>query len=554
MNCFRNVLYVVLILALAACAGNARPTTQPTIAPVIIAPTDTLSTLLTPTPTNPTASPMSDSPVVKIAHGALQGTRQSNLSVFKGIPYAAPPVGDLRWRAPQPVANWNDVRRADAFGSACIQPETQATNGAGSVGTVSEDCLYLNVWTPNAEPNAKLPVMVWIHGGALVQGAGSLPLYDGSKLAELGAVVVTLNYRLGPLGFFSHPALDKANANGPVNFGLLDEIAALKWVQENISAFGGDPNNVTIFGESAGAQSILALFASPLARGLFQRGIAESSYGIPSHTRSKAQQVGIQVANAVGLNGADATLKELRDVPAERFPATNQKGTTLAPSFIVGDAALPEPILDIFQKGAEAPVPLILGNNSNEATVAELFGIDPAKLIEKLGVAKIALKPLYPGVTDDADLGRQVIRDLIFTAFAKRIADAHATRAPSWRYYFSYLPQKLRGTEPGVSHGGEIVFVFDTFDRTPAYQNIVTDADRTMAQRVGDYWFAFAQTGKPEPQNEPAWAQSTKANDTVMEFGDTISPQSNFMKTRLNVFVDLLNVLGKLLGRDQTNQ
>lgn len=539
MKQFRVVLFICVTIVLAACARNARtPISQPT-APAA-----------TSTPVNATASPMTDRLSVKIASGALQGTRENNLSVFKGIPYAAPPVGELRWREPQPVAPWSDVRPANAFGNACIQSGSVTLEGAGRVGETNEDCLYLNVWTPNPDPNAKLPVMVWIHGGALVLGAGSLPLYDGANLAERGAVVVTLNYRLGPLGFFSHPALDRDIPNGPVNFGLLDEIAALKWVQENISAFGGDPNNVTIFGESAGAQSVLALFASPLARGLFQRGISESPYGIPSHTRAQAQAVGINVANAVGLNGADAALDDLRAVPAEKFAALNQKGTTLAPSFVTGDAALPQPILDTFQQGGEAPVPLLIGNNSNEATVVELFGIDPAKLIERLGVAKIALKPLYPGVTDDSDLGRQLIRDLIFTAFVKRIADAHALRAPSWRYYFSYMPEKLRDRQPGVSHGGEIVFVFDTFDNSPIYKAIVTDADRAMAQRVGDYWFAFAGTGKPEPQNEPAWSPATKANDTVMEFGDVPALQTNFMKTRLNVFVDLLNTLGKLLDRD----
>lgn len=538
MKQFRVVSFIFITMMLAACARGARtPILQPTVP---AAP---------PTPVNATALPMTDPLTVKISNGALHGTRENNLTVFKGIPYAAPPVGELRWREPQPVAPWSDVRRADTFGNACIQSGSVTLEGAGRVGATGEDCLYLNVWTPNSDPNAKLPVMVWIHGGALVLGAGSLPLYDGAKLAERGAVVVTLNYRLGPLGFFSHPALDRDNPNGPVNFGLLDEIAALKWVRENIPAFGGDPNNVTIFGESAGAQSVLALFASPLARGLFQRGIAESPYGIPSHTRAQAQAVGINVANAVGLNGADAALSDLRAAPAEKFAALNQKGTTLAPSFVTGDAALPQPILDTFQNGGEAQVPLLIGNNSNEATVVELFGIDPAKLIERLGVAKIALKPLYPGVTDDSDLGRQLIRDLIFTAFVKRIADAHAVNAPGWRYYFSYLPEKLRDRQPGVSHGGEIVFVFDTLDNSPIYKAIVTDADRAVAQQVGDYWFEFARSGKPEPQNEPAWSPSTKANDTVMEFGDVPAPQTNFMRTRLNVFVDLLNTLGKLLDR-----
>ncbi|MBI4672144.1 MAG: carboxylesterase/lipase family protein [Chloroflexi bacterium] len=494
--------------------------------------------------------PISNAPIVKIQSGALQGVRENNLSVFKGIPYAAPPIGESRWREPQPVAAWSGVRPADAFGKACIQPVAKSLEGAGEVGPQSEDCLYLNVWTPNPDPAAKLPVMVWIHGGALVIGAGSLPLYDGAALAQRGAVVVTFNYRLGPLGFFSHPALEQANPKGPVNFGLLDEIAVLKWVQQNIAAFGGDPNNVMIFGESAGGESVLALFASPLAQGLFHKGIAQSPYGIPSHTRVKAQEAGIQAANAMGLRGANATLQELRAAPAEKFGALNQKGASLAPSFVYGDAALPEPILDIFQKGKEAPLPLIIGSNSDESTVAVLFGIDPAKLIEKLGVAKVAVKRLYPGVNDDADLGREVIRDLIFTAFVKRIADLHAPRAPSWRYYFSYLPEKLRGKVPGVSHGGEIVFVFDTGALTPEYKDLFTDADRAMAKRVGDYWHAFAQMGKPDPASEPAWSPSDAKNDTVMEFGETIALQENFMKARLDVFVGLLNILGKLLDRE----
>jgi para-nitrobenzyl esterase len=410
--------------------------------------------------------------------------------------------------------------------------------------------LYLNVWTPNADPAAKLPVMVWIHGGALVTGAGSLPIYDGAPLAERGAVVVNLNYRLGPLGFFSHPALDKANPGGPVNYGLLDEIAALKWVQQNISAFGGDPNNVMIFGESAGAESVLALFASPLAQGLFHKGVAESSYGIPSHTRAKAQQAGIVTADAVGLDGANATIQELRAAPAEKFAAVKEKGASLAPSFVYGDSALPEPILDIFQQGKEAAVPLIIGNNSDEATVAVAFGIDPAKLIEKLGLAKIALKALYPGVQDNDELGRQVIRDLIFTAFVKRMADLHAQRAPSWRYYFSYVPVNLRGKEPGVPHGGEIAFVMGTGAIAPQTKEIFTPADYAMSKRVGDYWFEFARSSNPTPAGEPAWSQADAKKDVVLEFGETIALQQNFMRARLDVFVGLLNVLGKLLDRE----
>jgi para-nitrobenzyl esterase len=540
MTRFSVALLLVLTMLLAACTRNARTPTPPRAPPTASAPADTPAKTLAPAPT------ASDAPRVKIASGAIKGVRENNLNAFKGIPYAAPPVGELRWREPQPVAAWSGVRPANAFGHACIQP-APLLQGETSVGTESEDCLYLNVWSPNTDASAKLPVMVWIHGGALVTGAGSLPFYDGTSLSSRGAVVVTINDRLGPLGFFAHPALAQEDPNGLVNFGLLDQIAALKWVQHNIAAFGGDANNVMIFGESAGAQSVLALFASPLARGLFAKGVAQRAYGIPSHTRAAAMQAGIQVATGAGLDGAQATLAQLRAIPADEFKTLNKKGMSLAPSFIFGDAALPEPILDIFQKGNEAPVPLILGSNSDEATVATAFGIDPAKLIANMGNAKIALKPLFPDAKDNDQLGRELIRDLIFTALAKRIADYHAVRAPSWRYYFTYVPQNLRDQEPGVPHGGEIVFVFGTGDRAPQYQDLFTDADRAMAQRVGDYWYAFARNSKPDAANEPAWVSSTPANDTVLEFGETLAPQTHFMHARLNVFVGLLNLVGKFL-------
>lgn len=521
----------------------------PNAPPTAVSPTPTTAGTTTPTAMTPPSVSSSNAPLVKIVSGELEGVAVNNLAVFKGIPYAAPPIGDLRWSNPQPVAAWTGVRKADTFGKACIQPESKSLEGAGEVGPTSEDCLYLNVWTPNLDASAKLPVMVWIHGGALVIGAGSLPAYDGAPLSQRGAVVVTINYRLGHLGFFSHPALDKADPGGTVNFGLLDEIAALKWVQQNIPAFGGDPNNVMIFGESAGGQSVLALFASPLARGLFQKGIAESAYGVPSNTRVKALEVGIKVADALGLKGADATLEELRAVPAETFGPLNQKGLTLTPGFVIGDAALPEAILDIFQKGNEAAVPLVVGSNSDEASVAVAFGMDPAEVIKQMGILKIALKPLYPGVSSNEQLGSELIRDLVFTSFAKRMADLHSARAPSWRYYFSYIPVNLRGKQAGVPHGGEIVFVFGTGDIAPESREIFTDADREMSRRVGDYWFTFAQTSKPAPAGEPEWAQADSKNDTTMEFGETISLQTNLMRARLNVFIGLLNILGRILNR-----
>jgi len=488
-------------------------------------------------------------PVVRTLKGEVIGTDAGPLAVFRGIPYAAPPVGPLRWREPQPSEAWSR-RPAKSFGPACIQPVSPAQDAAfGPIGPQSEDCLTLNVWTPAPNRQAVLPVMVWIHGGGFISGAGSLSAYDGSTLAEKGAVVVTLNYRLGALGFFAHPALAEDMPGGPVNFGLLDQIAALQWVQDNIASFGGDPGNVTILGESAGAQSVLALFVSPLGQGLFHRGIAQSPYGIPSHSLAEARAAGIEVAGALNLDREDASLAALRSVPAAAFAGVSGRRLSLAPSLVYGDAALPSPILDRFEQGQSAPLPLIIGNNSNEASVAELFGIDPASLVEKLGAAKIGARLLFPQATDDADLARQVVRDAIFGAFSKRIADQHSQHALTWRYYFNYLPEQLQGVDPGVPHGGEIAFVLGTLNATPAYRDIHTAADDLMAERMNAYWLAFAQTGRPEPAGEPTWLNSTTRQSRTMEFSEQPELRNQFHDRRLNILISLIRILGSVFDQ-----
>jgi para-nitrobenzyl esterase len=419
----------------------------------------------------------------------------------------------------------------------------------GTAGALSEDCLYLNVWTPRAGGTRKRPVMVWIHGGALVFGSGNVALYDGSRLARRDAVLVTINYRMGALGFFSHPAIDGRDASSAVNYGLYDQIAALRWVRDNIAAFGGDPGNVTIFGESAGAQSVLALYASPLAKGLYHKGIAQSPYGIPGHTRAKAREVSEQVATAVGLRGAQATAAQLRAVPATRFFELGDKGPTLAPGFVIGDAALPRPILETFQHKAQASLPLIIGSNSDEATVATAFGVDPVAVVEKLRAAKFLLKKLYPGVTDDAQLGRETVRDVVFTTFARRIAYLHSQSAPTWRYYFSHLQEGLRGKAPGVGHGGEIPFVMDTGASCACLAVPFTAADRAYARGVGDYWVAFARDGKPVVPGAPVWAQDGVRDARTLEFGATTVLRKDFMKQRLEAFVVILKTLDVFLRR-----
>ena len=492
-----------------------------------------------------TAPHAAAAPQVQTDGGPVEGLQDGTLAVFKGLPYAAPPVGVLRWRAPQPAPGWQGVRRADSVGRACSQKPGMSLEGGGDPGPTSEDCLTLNVWTPRAAPGARLPVMVWFHGGALIFGAGGLALYDGAALARRGVVVVTVNYRLGPLGFFVHPALERAAPGGPANFGLLDQIAALQWVRQNIAGFGGDPGQVTVFGQSAGAQSVLALMASPPARGLFQRAIAQSPYGNPSHSRDAARATGVRVAEAVGLPGARASLAQLRGVPASAFEQLSGPGLSLAPNFIVGDAAVPRPILNAFQQGRQAAVPLIIGSNSDEASVALLMGLNPEAIIKQLGAARILVGPMYPGVLDDAELGRQLVRDVGFTAFARRIAYLQSSKAPTWRYYYSHVLEQARSQQPGAAHGAEVPAVFGTADLCKCLAAEPTPRDRALFALVEERWASFAREGDPTAAGAPAWPKDGRLRQTVMEFGAAEQIQPGFMRDRLNAFIGVLNLVGR---------
>lgn len=476
-------------------------------------------------------------PRVRVDSGMLEGAQSQSMFSFKGIPYAAAPVGQWRWRAPQPVTAWQGIYSAKNIGSACIQDPKLSTTPALYPGPISEDCLFLNVWTPSLQASSKLPVMVWIHGGGLVIGSSAVAGYHGAPLATRGTVLVSLNYRLGPLGFFSHPALDAESLDSTKNFGLLDQIEALKWVQKNISAFGGDPNNVTVFGESAGAESVLALYASPLARGLFHKGIAQSPYGIPGHTLAKARTVGIAIASATGLDGAQASASQLRAIPASELGRLKGAELSLTSGFIIGDRVLPNAILSTFQAKQQAALPLIIGSNSDEATVATEFGVNPAKLIENLGKSKVFVKALYPKVSNDKELGRQVIRDALFTAFARRISYLHSQKAPTWRYYFNYTQEKLRGKQIGVPHGGEIIYVFDSANMCACLSAPFTPSDKRMSKNLADSWATFARSGSPQTQQLPVWPKDSVANDRLMEFTQAPIVRKNFMQPRLNSLI-----------------
>ena len=340
--------------------------------------------------------------------------------------------------------------------------------------------------------------------------------------------------------------LEHETAGGPANFGLLDQIAALKWVQQNILQFGADPANVTILGQSAGAKSVLALFASPLARRLFQKGVAMSSYALPDATRAKALDVGSQVATAVGLNGANATMAELRAVPAEKLAALKGPQLSTAPVAISGDTVLPTSIQDTFVAGQEAPLPLILGNTSDDSSVVAGFGVDVGEVIRGLGAKGIFVKALYPGVRGQKELGRLVARDLVFTMPVRWAADRHSKLAPTWRYYFDYTAAHERVKTPhGVPHGAEIVYFLDNLRTLPGPY---PESDREYARKLSDYIFEFARDGTPSSSRAPRWPDHNSSRDETIVFGKAIEAQRNFMKARLNVMIGALKLLGSMFA------
>ncbi|MCY0389537.1 carboxylesterase family protein [Robbsia sp. Bb-Pol-6] len=433
---------------------------------------------------------MNSMPIVSTQNGQLQGERDGALTVFRGIPYAAPPVDALRWRAPVPPSSWNGVRAATAFGPSCLQKSprrTQADNPAE--GTQGEDCLTLNVWAPaNAGATEPLPVMVWLHGGSFRFGAGSLPVHDGGELAKRGAVIVTINYRLGLFGTFAHPALREKGEPGG-NYGLLDAIAALRWVRDNIAAFGGDPRAVTLFGESAGGVSVGYLMASPLAQGLFQRAIIQSGgLSLPEYARAEAEAIALKTSDALGATTAEA----LRALPAEaiRDAATDAADTM---PFIDG-AIVREKGRAAFAAGRIQHVPLLVGYNDAEAG---FFG--PAywqSLPRQVGEdAWGALRHhcFGYGATSEDAAAEQVASELFAGVNTRAFARGASAAAPVYAYRFAWVPPEQRAAARGAIHTAEIPYVFGHVPRRPGAE----DRSHALSSTLADRWVAFARTGVP---------------------------------------------------------
>lgn len=475
--------------------------------------------------------------------GPINGTLDDGIWTYKGVPYAAPPVGDLRWQEPQPVKPWKDVRQCTDYGPSCPQPPSDF-GGLNVVEATSEDCLYLNVWTPADSPGDHLPVMVWIHGGAFSTGSGSFPLYDGHNLAQKGVVVVTINYRLGPLGFLAHPALSGESPHGVSgNYGLLDQVAALEWVRENIAAFGGDPKTVTVFGESAGGMSICDLMVSPLADGLFSRAIIESGPFMDmalrlgtGDTLAEAETSGQDIANRLGCSQASDVLACLRSkTPDELIQAGTPINRILNPIALgpnIDGYVLPDQPSALFAAGKQKAVPLINGTNASEGSIfAPDIGPEMYRMALNLVFGSYAdqVFALYPATTP-AEVKPALTRLITEMAFAasSRFACTEMAKvdAPAYMYEFTRVPNDPRVQGLGAFHGIEIVYAFGNFDEIQQLAS-PEPQDLSLSEDMMNYWVGFAKTGDPNGQGRPAWPTFDDSSHMYLELGDAVIPRSN---------------------------
>jgi len=462
---------------------------------------------------------------VRVEQGLLSGVAGTSpeVRIFRGVPFASTPVGDLRWRAPKPAPKWTGVRNAAEFSAICMQRRPNAAGIGAEPRPMGEDCLYLNIYTAAKTANDKLPVMVWIHGGALTAGAASVSAYDGEQLARKGVVVVTINYRLGVFGFFAHPELTRESdhAASP-NFGLLDQIAALQWVQKNIAGFGGDPKSVTIFGESAGSWSTNLLAASPLARGLFHRVIGESGGEFePMKSLAQAEQAGSKFG----------TLAELRAKTAEAIQFdmgaafVGANGGYTGP--VVDGWALPEDVYTIYAKGKQNDVPVLIGSNADEGTMFTPATVTlnslKAMAQSRFGAEAGAFLKLYPAQSDSEAWRAQAdsLRDQTFGWEMRTWARMQTKTGKSkvYLYFFSHVPPGPAASRMGAYHSAEIAYVFQNTHRPGrAWEEV----DHQLSDIMSSYWVNFATTGDPNGKGLPAWPAFDPKAELLMGFGDKV--------------------------------
>jgi len=470
---------------------------------------------------------------ISIEGGQITGTPTIQwtygVRLFRGIPYAAPPVGNLRWRPPQPIIPWQGAKAADHFSPVCMQPATDTEGNGWREGLVpmSEDCLYLNVWTPAQSATAKLPVMVFIHGGGNTRGAASENQYDGAYLAKKGVVFVSLNYRMNVFGFLAHPELtSESDHHSSGNYALLDQIAALRWIQRNIASFGGDPNMVMIFGHSAGASNVNSLMATPLAKGLFHRVLAESGNNLSSRTSlAEAEKSGVKFSEALGASSIAA----LRQKSAEEILKAPR--SQMGP--VVDGWVLPESVYSIFAAGKQNDVPLIVGSVADDTPGP---GATPTKAAEAQTYAQNTFHELagkylklYPAGTDaEAAKSAHAFRTNSALASAKAWAtlQTQTGKSKAYWYYFTHISPMPKGLmwggrpaqDWGAYHGSELVYVFNAF---PLQDWDWRPMDRNLGDIVSSIWTNFVKTGSPNGSGLPEWPAFDPKSDILMNFGDT---------------------------------
>lgn len=462
-----------------------------------------------------TAAPAGEVQVLRTRQGTLKGQVANGVGYYLGIPFAAPPVGDLRWRPPAAAPSWQGERDASKAGAVCQR---------------NEDCLFLNVVRPaNARPGAKLPVMVWIHGGAFVTGA-SMGAFggdtEGAEFARKGVIVVSANHRLGRAGWFAHPALTREGHGA--NYGQMDQIAALKWVQANIGDFGGDAKNVTIFGESAGGIAVLYLMGAPQAKGLFHKVIAESSFGRGEPMPLKAaEETGVKLAEAKGIKGDDAAAAAaLRKLPLTDLPLGGGLSAPGRPFPILDGDTIRASIADTFKAGKEAKVPLVIGGNSNEASLSR----PQAAMLDAMPTAQreAVVRTFDPeGKGDKAKIVNDYVTVRSITEADRFIARLHARNgAPTWVYYFSHVPAAQKAAKPyGAGHTDEIRYVFGSPRAGWAPEDI------SLSNAMNAYWAAFAKKGDPDSAGGVMWPRFTAAKEGQIEFGsDGPKAREHFLK------------------------